>query len=169
MFFRKCVRAGLSILMALFVMVLAACKDSSAVVTKRDGGAVSYPFNAGGFLTAVAWGDREAVKAFLERGLDVNVTDADGNSGLHAAADKKDSQMVRFLIDSGADLNLQNNRGYTALMLAAANKEPDMLTLLLEAGADPSLRNEAGETAADIAEDLGHKEVIGLLLADTEP
>lgn len=164
MFFRIYIRACLSILTALLMIVLVACNHSDEVVTRRDGGVASYPFTPDGFVSAVSWGDQAAVKMFLERGMVVNATDSDGNTGLHAASDKKDNRMVLFLIEAGADPNLQNHEGYTALMLAAANNDPDILTVLLEAGADPSLLNAAGETATDIAEDLGNTEAFELLL-----
>lgn len=132
-------------------------------MTQRKGGIASYPFTPGGFVTAVGWGDLEAVQAFLERGMDINAADADGNTGLHVAADKKDEVMVRFLIVAGADPNLQDDRGNSPLMLAAANNDPRIASLLLEAGADPFLRNAAGETAADIAKNLGNQEVLAVL------
>jgi|GEM_PF-3722738 len=163
----KCARVSLSFLTALLTTVLAACSHSDAIVTRRDGGMAKYPFTPAGFVTAVWWGDQAAVKMFLKRGMDVNATDSYGNTGLHAASDKKDSSMVRFLIEAGADPNLQNNAGYTALMLAAANNDLDILAVLLDAGADPSLMNSVGKTAADIAKDLGHTEALVLFVGSS--
>lgn len=154
-----------SIFTALQMLVVVACSSPDVVVTKRpDDGVVSYPFTPDGYLAAVSSGDQLAVKTFLERGMDVNGTDAYGNTGLHAASDEEDYLTVRFLIEAGADSNLQNDEGNTPLLLAVANNDPDILAVLLKASAHPSFLHAAGESAADIAGRLGHTEALQLLL-----
>lgn len=68
-------------------------------------------------------GDVEQVQQALEQGVDVNMTDEEGYSALHAAAENNYLDVVKLLVTHGADVNLKGQ--YTALELAAmaANQE----------------------------------------------
>ncbi len=50
-------------------------------------------------------GDLESVQECLENEVDVNHTDADGNSALHMASANGHLATVQFLISVGADIN----------------------------------------------------------------
>ena len=50
-------------------------------------------------------GDLEGVQECLENEVDVNHTDADGNSALHMASANGHLATVQFLISVGADIN----------------------------------------------------------------
>lgn len=133
------------------------------IVTQHQGIQRQYPLDGGGLVTAASWGDQEAVKQFLAKGQDVNATDANGHTALHAGADKRDVMMVQLLLAHGADPNRQTSSGQTALMLAAANADVETVKVLLEAGADPSIKNKEGLTAEAIAASLGNMETVGLM------
>ncbi|WP_089604116.1 ankyrin repeat domain-containing protein [Acinetobacter piscicola] len=68
-------------------------------------------------------GDLKQVKKCLADGADVNTTDDEGYSALHAAAENDHLEIVKLLISKGADVNYKAE--YTALELAemAENKE----------------------------------------------
>ena len=72
---------------------------------------------------AASLGEFEQVEQLLSQGIDVNQTDDEGYSALHAAAENDYLEIVKLLIQKGADLNYKAE--YTALELAemAENKE----------------------------------------------
>lgn len=63
----------------------------------------------------------EAQKLFQAK-IDVNNTDAEGNTPLHAAAQVNDSDLVSFLILKGADTEIKNKAGETPLHVAIKKK-----------------------------------------------
>jgi uncharacterized protein len=60
----------------------------------------------------------EAVKVLLDRGANINATNTQGNTALHAAIGRGEG-VVRLLAERGADLRAQNKQGFTALDVAS--------------------------------------------------
>ena len=60
----------------------------------------------------------EAVTIAAEQGIDVNITNADGNTALHAAAGGGYDTVVEYLVAQGARTDLENADGRTPLALA---------------------------------------------------
>jgi ankyrin repeat protein len=60
----------------------------------------------------------EAVKIFVDAGLDLHVANARGETALHGAADRGADTIVQFLADRGAELNVKNKQGFTPLDVA---------------------------------------------------
>ena len=81
-------------------------------------------------------GDLARVKAFLEKGIDINVGDDEGLTPLHYAAQGGHKEVAELLIAKGADINSKDKGGYTPLYYAIWNKDKDMLKLLVSKGAD---------------------------------
>ncbi|PIP02656.1 MAG: ankryin [Zetaproteobacteria bacterium CG12_big_fil_rev_8_21_14_0_65_54_13] len=84
-------------------------------------------------------GDSDALKQALDAGMDINATNALGNTALHEATGKAQLACMALLIGHGAALNAANNNAATPLHLA--EKNIDAIRILLEAGADPNLRD----------------------------
>ena len=57
----------------------------------------------------------EAITVALEAGLDVNATNALGQTALHGAATQGFDRVVRFLAERGAALDVRDKRGFTPL------------------------------------------------------
>jgi len=97
---------------------------------------------------ALRRGDASSVRAAVEKGADVNIRDADGNTLLMQAATYGTAAAVDLLLAHGAGVNAANNAGHTALMRAI----PDLnkIKLLVDHGADVNL-SAAGKTALLIA------------------
>jgi len=61
----------------------------------------------------------EAVKIFLDAGLDLGRTNTRGETALHGAADRGADTIVQFLVDRGAELNVKTKQGFTPLDVAS--------------------------------------------------
>jgi ankyrin repeat protein len=68
------------------------------------------------FIQSAKRGDYFYVKGSIDHGsalIDVNATDASGNSALHYAMQNHDERMVKLLVASGADVGLRNAEART--------------------------------------------------------
>jgi ankyrin repeat protein len=105
---------------------------------------------------AASRGDREAVRALLKQGLDVNEAQGDGTTALHWAAIKGDADLAQMLIYAGANVRATTRIGsYTALYLAAKGGHSAVVAALLAAGADPRATTSNGTTPLMIASAAG--------------
>ena len=109
--------------------------------------------------------DADAVRALLERQVDVNVTETDGTTALHWAAYQGDIETARMLLTAGADAGAANRYGVTPLVLAAGRGNAPIVDALLDAGADPNTSLPEGETVLMTAARTGNVDVLRLLLA----
>ena len=65
-------------------------------------------------------GDRDALRALLKQGADVNAVQGDGVTALHWAATRGDADMAHMLVVAGANLSAATRfGGYTPLHVAA--------------------------------------------------
>jgi ankyrin repeat protein len=60
----------------------------------------------------------EAVRLAAEKGVDVNVANADGNTALHVSAARGYDSVVKYLVGKGAKLDVKNKKGQTPLAAA---------------------------------------------------
>ena len=97
-------------------------------------------------IDAARAADADAVRALLERRVDVNTAETDGTTALHWAAYKGDLETARMLLGAGADVGAANRYGVTPLALAAGRGIPAIVEALLDAGADPNTTLPEGET-----------------------
>src|SRR5215831_18178077 len=106
------------------------------------------PFGADTRLPEAAMkGDQTAVQSLLKQKVDVNETQADGNTALHWAAYRDDVEMSRLLIQAGANANAKTRLGdVTPLQLAATNGNAAIVELLVKAGANVNAPNGNGTT-----------------------
>lgn len=113
------------------------------------------------FLAACANNDIEECKRLLKTaGIDINVVNVDGMTGLHQACIDDNIDMVNFLIENGADINACDNDGWTPLHATASCGHLAIAEILLDAGADPTIVNNDGELACDIADTEEVEELI---------
>lgn len=108
-------------------------------------------------------GDFEFVKYLLEKGLDANSSDYQGDTALMVAtraikigSEDKTSyiNIAKLLIDHGANVNSQDNNGFTVLTLAVGIdslnvQKVNYIRYLLSKGADPKIKNKFGKTTRD--------------------
>ncbi len=112
-----------------------------------------YSGNPEADLTVAAYkGDTEKVLSLLEKGVNVNTKDKDGNTALILASlSGRDIQTVRVLLANGADVNAKNKKNHTALIYSASNKKADIASALLEKGADINHQDDNGYSALIMA------------------
>ena len=79
--------------------------------------------------TAIANGDLETVKKFIEYGANVNES-SNGVSPLMLAARYNQVEIIKFLLEKGADVSAKDERGYNAFKYAEMSKATDALLLL---------------------------------------
>jgi ankyrin repeat protein len=75
----------------------------------------------------------------------------EGWSPIHYAATGPEPELVRLLLDKGAPVDARSPNGSTPLMMAARYGSEASVDLLLARGANPKLRNQRDLTAADFA------------------
>ncbi|HKO99332.1 MAG TPA: ankyrin repeat domain-containing protein [Pyrinomonadaceae bacterium] len=161
---------NLQLLLVLVGLVaLTSCQNEAAHSdpenAKRKLTEKNIEFSRDAFVKSIREGSVEAVKLFLDAGMDVESKDESGSTVLMNAAIKNDSSVVQLLIDHGADVNARTKDGETPLMIAALMGGSDTVKILLKAGADMNARDKRGETPLAHARSHSHTEVIALLKA----
>ena len=111
-------------------------------------------------------GDREAVRALLKQGADVNAAQGDGLTALHHAALRGDAALVEMLVYAGANVGAMTRIGqYTPLHVAAQAGSAPAVQALLKAGSSVAARTTTtGVTPLHLAAGSGNAEVIKMLL-----
>src|SRR5438552_3901195 len=96
-------------------------------------------------------GNMNALRALLQKKVDVNAAEADGSRALHWASYRDDVESADLLIRAGANVNAANDLGATPLWMASQNGSAAMVWRLLEAGANPNAVLLKGETPVMVA------------------
>jgi ankyrin repeat protein len=111
-------------------------------------------------------GDREAVRALLQEGADVNMAQGDGMTALHWAAERGDAVMAEMLLFAGASVRATTRIGdYTPLHLAGRSASAAIIEMMVKAGADVNAATtNSGATALHFAAASGGAEAVTALL-----
>ena len=119
----------------------------------------------GDIADAAMNGNRDAVRALLQKRVDVNAPQVDGTTALHWAVRRDDVEMADLLIRAGARVAATNRDGATPMQLAALNGNAAMLDLLIAAGADPNAPvSRFADTTLMMAARTGKTDAIEVLL-----
>src|SRR5712691_7625630 len=116
-------------------------------------------------VEAMARQDKQAVRALMKQGIDVNAHAADGATALQWAAHWDDFEAVDLFLKAGANVNAADDHGVTALGLAFENFNLRMVERLLNAGANPNIARTSGMTPFFDAIDVGSPQLVKALLA----
>jgi Ankyrin repeats (3 copies) len=95
----------------------------------------SGPHAAQFVVYAAAVGDLATVKAFLARGIPVDVRDRDGKTGLYGAAVEGQTEVIKYLIAAGADVNAIDLSGDSPLEVANEMNREEAARYLSDHGA----------------------------------
>ena len=114
---------------------------------------------AGRLFDMARAGEAEKLVAYLDAGVPVNLTNANGDTLLMLAAYHGHPATVEVLTERGADVNRTNDRGQTPLAGAVFKGEDEVVRLLVQAGADP---DAGAPSAIATAEVFGRSEYLEL-------
>jgi len=122
-------------------------------------------------MLAVAY--PEIVKLLIEKGINLDIQDAQGRTALMWATDSlcvdskrtdENTEVVKLLVNKGVNLNIQDINGSTALMKAASGNMLKTAKIMLEKEPNLELYNKNGYTALMLASMYGNTKIVKLLL-----
>ena len=95
-------------------------------------------------------GATDQLVAYLEAGVQPNLTNQSGDTLLMLAAYHGHAATVRALLERGADPNRANDRGQPPLAGAVFKGEDEVVAALLHGGADPDAGQPTARAAAQM-------------------
>ena len=90
--------------------------------------------------------DVPVYKYFIDKGVDVNLQDKEGNTPFTNAAGNNTVEIVQFLSKELKNINLKNNDGHSALTNAVNRNSINIVSFLLENKADITITDKEGNT-----------------------
>jgi len=113
---------------------------------------------------AAGRGNMEEVKAFIEKGVDLNEANRRGETALGAAVQTNRIEIVKLLLASGAKPDTPS-MGLPPLVNAILRQRPDIITLLIEAKANVNAKDASGRTPLIVATESTKLEWVKLLVS----
>ncbi|KAL9097442.1 MAG: hypothetical protein Q9165_000338 [Trypethelium subeluteriae] len=114
---------------------------------------------------------KDIVNVLLEKGLNLDMQDANGRTPLHwlAVHCKHHNNVLERLLTRGSELEVQDEEGLTPLWHAVLERRPSSVRWLLAAGANVNSTNRAGETVLHwLAKHLKRRDVLGMIKLDND-
>ena len=105
--------------------------------------------------------NKEAFKALIDAGLDVNMDNKYGWTLLHITIRRDRREMVEYLIEKGADINKVDGVGWTPLMESIMDEMTELCGYLVAQGADTTIANQRGATAPMLVQKFGRQSMMG--------
>lgn len=161
----------------LFVLLMVSClvnmrchqhlTSTNSSVQNEDSSKAKV--DTGKYFAAVGHGDLITVKNLLKNNFDINVKDANNETGIIIATDRNDIAMVKLFVEQGADVNIASDKiDNTPIMIASVKGYADIVQLLVEkSNPDMTILNGYGGTALIPACERGHVAVVKMLLEKT--
>jgi ankyrin repeat protein len=92
--------------------------------------------------------DQAILEYFINKGIDINQTNKDGNTAFLNAARSNNIDIVSFLYPKVKDINHQNKEGQSALSLAIGRNTPEVVAFLIKHKADIAVVDLKGRNLA---------------------
>ncbi|CBJ29701.1 Ankyrin [Ectocarpus siliculosus] len=126
---------------------------------------MALKLNSDAVRHAVKDGDVDAVREYLESGVEANLANPNtGRTLLHIACRQGYSAIASLLLSNGANPGATTLRQLTPLHLACHQGHLKVARLVLEAWAPVDDRDETGATPLHLSAQQGHTDVVRLLL-----
>ncbi|MES2240033.1 MAG: ankyrin repeat domain-containing protein [Bacteroidota bacterium] len=88
----------------------------------------------------------EIINYFLNKGVDINKADTDGNTALMNAATARDTEALELLLSKVKNINTQNAKGESVLSIAIQSGTPKTVELLLNKKANTAVLDKDGNS-----------------------
>ncbi len=147
----------------LLAMALSACGDHQAAALKKLTGK-GYSLSVDEFLRAARAGDAQAVRWFVDAGLEPNVPDVRHRTGLGEAVTAGSLPTVAALVQAGAALPQEDEAGAELLRAAVRARSLPVLKFLLEHQVTGKGLKPEAVSPLTVAAGLGQREALELLL-----
>lgn len=108
-------------------------------------------------------GKTQDLKAMIEAGMSVNLTDHKGNTLLMLSSYNGNFETTKMLIDFDADVDKKNDKGQTPLAGVCFKGYFDIVKILVEAGANIHENNGMGTTPLIFASMFGNTQIVEYL------
>eukprot|EP00759_Apiculatamorpha_spiralis_P004362 PhF_6_TR12596/c0_g1_i1/m.19853/K10380/ANK; ankyrin len=122
---------------------------------------------SGNTLLHLALPHRPILEHLLDRGMNINVRNAKGQSALLYAMEVRPDSLedVTFLVGRGVDVNMPDNIGLSPLQYAVTAGSTAFVKKLIEVGADVNLKDRYGSSALHWASSANVVPIIELLFS----
>ena len=102
------------------------------------------------FAAAIS-GNNAQVGRLLSQGLNINTSNAEGETALHMAAARGHYSTVIYLVNQGASVNARTVKNWIPLHHAVRFRHPNIVNYLVKHGSPAYARTSDGLTAIDMA------------------
>jgi hypothetical protein len=102
----------------------------------------------------------------LEKGANVNAKQKDGTTALHISTQFSNTTKVKLLLKLGANVDCKTESDITPLHISSRKGNGYSFGMLLDKGANLNAKQKDGTIALHIAAELGHLEIIRVILWD---
>ena len=146
-------------------------KSKKSKKRRRKDASSLHPPNGRDLLIASSLGDHRRCRELLRQGADIDWSDGDLTTPLHAASRTGYLKTVQLLLRKGANASLQDLKGETPAHLAARMLHLDVLSALLRSKTIGSLQepNDKGETVEQLtAKAMEQQEIQAKLAAEAK-
>lgn len=102
----------------------------------------------------------------IENGIDVNMTNLDGQTALHLLGANQDLEVIKALIQKGIDVNIRDKYGNNAMWSVVFNckgKNYEIVKFLMKQSPDITSKNKAGRSPIDFANQINDKRLLEIL------
>ncbi|HDT2074862.1 ankyrin repeat domain-containing protein [Enterobacter sp. A11] len=120
------------------------------------------------FLLAAEEGNSDALKACLEKGVDINATNRQKRTAVIIASLKKHYSCVELLIAAGADIDKQDQTCFNPFLISCLTNDLTLLRIVLPANPDLDRLTRFGGVGITPASEKGHVEIVRELLEKTD-
>lgn len=114
---------------------------------------------------AIAACKNDIAKDLINRNIDLNHQDSNGQTPLHYCAQYLNIEIARLLLSKNADINVEDAYGNNPLWTAVFNARGDyrMVELFIEYNANIHHLNKAGRSSLDFAKQIDDTKLVQIL------